>query len=157
MYQDRLKGDYTILYEEEEEKVGDIPIGGMELNVKYSDDLKSLVKALLVRKPADRLGYTRDSEEILEHVAFKLLTKVEGEDGSPDDKGEGFKFQKPELYNMDQDFDKKKKEKDAAVAEKAEDDLNEKEQDEFAVFFPTDAVASASVTEGTNADGTLAS
>lgn len=132
----------------------DIPAGGLGLNVKYSADLKNLVKALLVRDPTKRLGYTNDSDEILGHDAFKLLTKVPGEDGSPEDKGDGFKFQKPELFDLDQDFEKKKKDKDAAVAEKDEDNLDQDEQNQFAELFETDATAANSVTDGTAADGT---
>jgi len=50
---------------------------------------------LLVRDPTKRLGYTDDSTEILLDKAFEALTKVDGQDGSPDDNGEGFVFQKP--------------------------------------------------------------
>ena len=96
----------------EEENTDDIPVGGAGLCGKYSADLKALVKALLVRDPTKRLGYTRDSEEILEHAAFKVINNNDGKDGSPNDKGgDDFKFQKPELFDLDQDFDKKKKEK----------------------------------------------
>ena len=152
IYQARLKGDYVIQYEEENKD--DIPINGFELNGKYSDDLKNLVKALLVRDPTKRLGYTKDSDEILDHVAFRLLTKVPGEDGSPDDKGEGFNFQKPKLFDLDQDFDKMKKEKDAAVAENDNDNLDQEELNQFADLFETDATAVNSVTDGTAVDGT---
>jgi len=43
--------DYEIKYEEDEEITEDIPVGGKGLAEKYSDDLKNLVKALLVRDP----------------------------------------------------------------------------------------------------------
>lgn len=83
----------------------------------------------MVRDPTKRLGYEGDSETILKHVAFELLTKVEGQDGSPNDTGENFNFQKPELYDMDQDFDKKKKKKDEAVAEMDGDNLDQDQLD----------------------------
>ena len=60
----------------------------------------------MVRDPTKRLGYEKDSEEILLHEAFGILTKVPGEDGSPADKGEGFVFQKPKVFDFDQNFEK---------------------------------------------------
>jgi len=89
LYQTRLKDEkYEIKYEDE--NIDDIPENGLGLNKEYSDDLKALVKELLVRDPTKRLGYTAtftgadDYKQILEHAAFKKLT--EENDGSPNDK-----------------------------------------------------------------------
>ena len=100
-YGKRVKDGKEISYEEKTEKD------------KYSSDIKELVKGLLTRDPANRLGSENDSVEILEHKAFKLLTELE--DGSPEDKG--FEFQKPDLFNLKQDFDLKKEKKDKVLKE----------------------------------------
>ena len=136
-YQARLKDEgFVIKYDESEGN--NIPVNGDGLKDHYSAELKALVAALLVRDPTKRLGYKNDSDEILEHPAFKLLTAVEGQDGSPDDNGPEFKFIKPDLYNFDQDFDKKKKEKDEAVAGKEDDNIEEDQQKEFDDFVEKD-------------------
>lgn len=81
-YQARLKDEgFVIKYDESEGE--EIPAGGIGLADKYTAELKALVGALLVRDPTKRLGYTHDAKEILEHPAFKLLTAVDGQDGSP--------------------------------------------------------------------------
>ena len=104
-YQRRLKDDtWEIKYDEDDDE--NLHADGKGLSDKYSADLKNLVKALLVRDPTKRLGYEKDSKEILLHEAFGILTKVQGEDGSPADKGVDFVFQKPKVFDFDQNFEK---------------------------------------------------
>jgi len=128
-YQNRLKDDkYIICYEEENKE--DIHEKGLGLAKHYSKEMKELVQALLVRDPTKRLGHDGDSDAILAHPAFKAIEgqnsdgpqDADGEfspkDGSPDDKGVGFDFKYPNLFNLNQDFEKKRAEKDLALDEK---------------------------------------
>jgi serine/threonine protein kinase len=125
-----------------EENTEDIPADGQGRKGHYSDELKDLVKKLLVRNPEQRLGYavnyTDDYKMILQHKAFEKLTKEN--DGSPNDPG--ITFIKPDLYNFNQDFDKLKKEKDDVLAIKEDDNINASQENKFADLFPKDETES---------------
>ena len=109
------------MYEEENKE--DIHKDGLGLAEHYSPEIKDLVKKLLVRDPIERLGHDDshcDGTKILLHPAFEILTL--DNDGGPDDNTEGYVFHKPQLFDVNQDFELKKKEKDAALMENDEDD-----------------------------------
>jgi hypothetical protein len=68
---------------------------------KYSDELKDLVRRLLDRDQHKRLGVNGDADEVLKHPAFNDHSIIEeiGNRSFPDVQ------LKPEIYDLNQDFD----------------------------------------------------
>lgn len=75
--------------------------------MEYSDDLKNLVLSLLTKKPEDRIGYTRDGEEILEHAAFRQEKYNNGDGKTFLEQVKADLYEAkllPDVYNFNKDF-----------------------------------------------------